>query len=68
MGKFSGKKLRHIRTSVGMSRFRLSAEIQFIVGPGTIQRYESGEGAPSLNAAIKIASALDVTLEDLIDA
>ncbi len=68
MKKFSGKKLRKIRTAVGMSRFRLSAHIEFIVGPGTIQRYESGEGVPTLNAAVKIASALDVTLEDLLDA
>lgn len=51
-----------------MSRLQLARDIDFLVGPQQIARYESGETTPSLDTALRVAAALGVEMSELIDA
>ena len=62
------KRLREAREAKGWSRMDLAKAINFTVGHQNIGRYESGESKISLNVAIRIASALGISIKDLTDA
>ena len=65
--RFSGKLMKERRTAAGVSRARLSIAMDSIVGPHTIENYESGMRVPTVNTALRIADALGIKLKDLLD-
>ena len=65
---FSGMKLLQCRAGMRWSRMRLCREIEDMVGPHAIQRYELGKALPTANTLAAIAHALNINIEDLFDA
>jgi len=70
MEKFSRAKLLMHRKAAGLSHVKLAHKMNLLIGPNTIARIESGRAkrAPTLDVAIAIAKALNVSLKDLTDA
>lgn len=64
---FSGYKLRCAREDRGLGRGRLRKAIGCAVTVETLRNYETGKTAPDMNTAAKIAAALGVGLDDLMD-
>ena len=62
----SGARIRAARKEAGLTQQGLSATVQ--VSRQTIIAMETGDYAPSVYLAIKIARALGVTVESLWDA
>lgn len=58
------KNLREIRKRKGMTQAALSAFTG--INRVSIAKYETGKTEPSLKTAEKLASALDVTVDELI--
>lgn len=50
-----------------MSRHNLAEHIGFDVSAATIKRYEDGHGIPPFDTAIRLAMALDVPIESLME-
>jgi len=61
----STKKIRQLRLERGLTQERLAARAS--VAQSTLSQYESGAVSPSLAVAMRLASALDVSLESIID-
>lgn len=66
-GQLFGQRLKKYRKAKGMSRLRLARAIDFMVGPQTIWRYETGQAHPPLHVALKLAEGLQISLEELIN-
>lgn len=65
--KFSRQKLRAARSLAGMTREQLAVTAN--VPYGTLLRYENGITLdPPINAVARLARALGVSLDDLIEA
>lgn len=58
-------KLREIRKARGMTQEALSQAA--MINRVNIAKYESGKSAPSLKSVVKLAQALSVTVDELID-
>lgn len=58
-------RLRNARKMRGLSQQGLSDAMQGIVSPNAIKKYEKGEMFPSSDVVIKLASALQVKVDDL---
>jgi len=63
-GKTLGERLKEARKRKGWSRFRLSLETR--IQELSIYRYESGKGNPSLPTLMRLAKALDVSIDELL--
>lgn len=62
-----GQRVRQRREGVGMSQEELAKKIALKSGKQTISRWEQGKSEPSLTEAKRIAEALNVTLNWLVD-
>ena len=62
----TGKNIQLIRKQMNMTQEALAEQIG--VARQTIVKWESGESAPDLEAAGKLAEALQVSLDDLVNA
>lgn len=60
-----GDRVRKLRDNAGMTQFDLAAKAG--VKPGTIHRLESNKGNSSLVSLHKIAVALGVTIDSLVN-
>lgn len=60
-----GHRLRTARTNAGLTRLRLAVAIG--VDPSTIRRWEVGGAAPTAVHLARLARALDVTADELIE-
>ena len=58
------RNLRGIRCKQGLTQAELATRIG--ANPCTISKYESGGGLPTLAIAWSLATALGVTLDDLV--
>jgi putative transcriptional regulator len=61
----AGVRIRAVRKSAGLTQQGLAAAVQ--VSRQTIIAMETGDYAPSVYLAIKVARALDVSVESLWD-
>ncbi|MBW6436224.1 helix-turn-helix transcriptional regulator [Actinoplanes hulinensis] len=59
----TGARIRDARKAAGLTQQGMAAEIQ--VSRQTVIAMETGDYAPSVYLAIKVARALGVTVEDL---
>lgn len=60
-----GKRLREIRTDKGMS----STQLEFLSGitQSAISKIENNTTSPSIDTLLKICSALEISISDLIE-
>lgn len=65
---FSGELLLAYRKHAKMSRQTLAYKMRCDICAKTIKNYETGEHIPSVNTALRLAEALGVGLEALLDA
>ena len=65
---FSGGLLYFHRHRVKLSRLKLSKKINGLVGTQTIKNYELDIRVPNVNTALRLAEALGIGLEALLDA
>jgi ribosome-binding protein aMBF1 (putative translation factor) len=63
--QFSPDALVRARNKVGFTREKLAASAE--VPYETLRRYERGTSAPSFNSTAKLAHALGVTLDSLVE-
>lgn len=61
--KIIGIKLRKAREAKGLSQYRLGKLSGVLIR--SISYWEQGRGEPSITAAIKLAKAMDITLDQL---
>jgi transcriptional regulator with XRE-family HTH domain len=59
-----GQKLRELRLACGMSQAELATQSQ--VTTNYISRLEAGRAAPGIDLAARLATALGVTISDLL--
>jgi transcriptional regulator with XRE-family HTH domain len=64
---FSGAKLRAFRERRNLSRFQLARKIDFAVGTATVMRYEDGDSVPNYDVMSRLATALDIKVDDLTE-
>jgi len=62
----NGMELREIRRGRGYTQTKLS-ELSG-VSQGKISEYENGMTTPRIDAAVKLAAALEITLDELVGA
>ena len=60
-----GTRLRSLRTTLGLSLYELAARTN--LSPSTISRIETGHRSISLDVLLPLASALQVSLDSLLD-
>jgi transcriptional regulator with XRE-family HTH domain len=58
-----GKSFKRLREAAGLSQAQLARKCGVPVG--SYQQWEQGRRTPLLDAAVRIAEALDVSLDDL---
>ena len=61
-----GKRISDLRKQKGMTQEELAGEVG--VARQTIAKWETGESTPDLEMAGRLASVLDVALDDLVNA
>lgn len=62
-----GQRVRRRREQLGMSQDELAKKIDVKSGKQTISRWEQDKSEPSLSDVRKLAAALDVTYDWLVD-
>ena len=65
-GKRLGKHLRQLRQAAGLSQAALAERMKPSVEPETLGRWERGETSAPLPQLIKLATALNTTIDRLI--
>ncbi|NBC83112.1 MAG: helix-turn-helix domain-containing protein [Bacteroidetes bacterium] len=60
-----GNSIARIRLAKGLTQAQLAAKIN--LPPATIWRYENAETGPGVLVLHRIAGALDVTLQEILD-
>ncbi|NDI98340.1 helix-turn-helix transcriptional regulator [Flavobacterium sp. LaA7.5] len=61
-----GKRVQELRNEKGMKQVDLAAKIQGDIDTTNISRIESGRTNPTIYTLYRIAEALEVSLNDLI--
>ncbi len=62
---FSGERLRAIRRAAQKSRDSIA--VAACLSGSAVTRYEQGKAIPSVNAAARLAAALEVPITDFLD-
>jgi transcriptional regulator with XRE-family HTH domain len=60
-----GAHLRELRTAAGLSQRELAARVG--TSSAAISNFEAGNNAPTLGTIVRLASALDSSLSDLLE-
>jgi transcriptional regulator with XRE-family HTH domain len=65
MPSFSGQRLRDARKNAGLSREKVAVAAG--VSVSSVERWEQGGSQPLVEAAVRVAAVLEVTINDLFD-
>ncbi|MGV0939412.1 helix-turn-helix domain-containing protein [Empedobacter sp. ULE_I140] len=65
--KFVGKKIQEIRLSKGLTQVDLVGKIEGEIDTTNISRIEAGRTNPTIFTLYRIASALEVSLSEIVE-